>query len=216
MHWEILDSQRQVLLTTLADSISIKDCYMAGGTALSLQMKLRKSVDFDFFVPHPFSTDELLFQIRALYPTEIKVLQHQSHTLDLNIQGVQVSFFHYPYPMTEDFYIDQELPSLKMASPEDIAAMKMSAIGSRGARKDFFDLYHICLQKKISPRKMYDILQKKFGTDIDFSYMVMGLSYFEDAEHETLPNVFVRSDWKKIKTFFLSFAEEMQDIIVNS
>lgn len=40
---------------------------MAGGTALSLQLGLRKSVDFDFFVPHKFNTDTLYAQLKELY-----------------------------------------------------------------------------------------------------------------------------------------------------
>ena len=39
---------------------------MAGGTGLNIQMGLRKSVDFDFFVPHTFDTSFLYEKLSAL------------------------------------------------------------------------------------------------------------------------------------------------------
>ena len=39
---------------------------MAGGNGLNIQMGLRKSVDFDFFVPHTFDTSFLYEKLSAL------------------------------------------------------------------------------------------------------------------------------------------------------
>ena len=41
----------------------------------------------------------------------------------------------------------------------------------------------------------------------------MGLSYFEDAEDEILPNTFVDYNWKEIKKFFIEFQKEVQSIL---
>lgn len=49
MYFEILDNDRLTLLQTLCDKIDLSAFYLVGGTALSLQMKLRKSYDFNFF-----------------------------------------------------------------------------------------------------------------------------------------------------------------------
>lgn len=115
MHLEILDEKRKRLLKTLSESVRLRDYYMAGGTTLSLQMGLRKSADFDFFVPHTFNTDELLAQLSAIYP-ERMVLQQQCGTLDLKIHEIQVSYFYYPYRMLESYTSDSDLPSLRMAT----------------------------------------------------------------------------------------------------
>lgn len=47
IHWEILDKKRNEILPNL--SFLKEDFYLAGGTALALQLGHRESIDFDFF-----------------------------------------------------------------------------------------------------------------------------------------------------------------------
>ena len=49
MHLEILDERCIHLVRELAEIPETTCFYLAGGTALSLQLGLRKSYDFDFF-----------------------------------------------------------------------------------------------------------------------------------------------------------------------
>ena len=46
MFLETLDDHRIELLKKIVNKVDIGEYYMAGGTALSLQLELRKSVDF--------------------------------------------------------------------------------------------------------------------------------------------------------------------------
>ena len=50
MYWNIFDKERFELLKSISENVSISDYYMIGGTALSLQLSLRESFDFDFCV----------------------------------------------------------------------------------------------------------------------------------------------------------------------
>lgn len=84
MRWEILDETRKEILFKIVKNIDLKDYYLAGGTALSLQMGLRESFDFDFFVPHEFNTDDLLEQLRRIYP-QLLVKKQDNKTLDFMI-----------------------------------------------------------------------------------------------------------------------------------
>ncbi len=57
-------------------------------------------------------------------------------TCDVILNDVQTSFLWYPYPLVSGFITDETtLPGLKLCTAEDIAVMKLSAIGSRGSRK---------------------------------------------------------------------------------
>jgi hypothetical protein len=60
-----------------------------------------------------------------------------ANTLWFDVNGVPTSLMSFPYPN-----ITPPEPGLgvTVASLEDIAAMKIEAIASRGARKDFVDL----------------------------------------------------------------------------
>lgn len=140
----------------------------------------------------------------------MEVKQNQKGTCDVILNGVQVSFFYYPNPVIKDFVVVEEMPKLKMASVLDIAVMKVVAIGGRGAKKDFFDLYNILNKGNITINELSKGLMQKCSSNINYANTIMGLSYFEDAEQEILPKTFVEYDWEKIKKFFINFQADFQ------
>lgn len=203
MHWDILDKKRVSLLKKIAQGVDVGEYYMAGGTALSLQLGLRKSVDFDFFVPHKFNPHSLYAQLKDICPDDIIAVNVDNRgTCDVIMEGVQVSFFEYPYDTLYEYVRDQSMPELAMASIKDIAAMKALAIGSRGAIKVFFDLYQIYQRTDYGTYMLVHDLYLKYGEHTNLSYVGMGLNYFEEAEQEILPETYVKYDWKEIKGFF--------------
>ena len=208
MHWEIIDNSRYNLLKKITETISLENYYMIGGTALSLQMGLRESFDFDFCVQNIFNNEILLEELSKLGTIEVK--QNQKGTCDVIINGVQVSFFYYPNNVINDFVKVTEMPNLKFASILDIAEMKIVAIGGRGAKKDFFDLYNILNICNISKEKLAKGLVEKYGANINYMNVIMGLIYFEDAELEILPKTYVNYNWEEIKLFFEKFQPEFQ------
>ena len=211
MYWNIIDKDRYKLLKDIIETVTIPTYYMIGGTALSLQMGLRESFDFDFCVPTQFNNELLLEELGKI--GEMKVKQNQSGTCDVILNGVQVSFFYYPNKIINELVEPQEMPKLKMASILDIAIMKVVAIGGRGAKKDFFDLYNIINKCKISIKELAEGLIEKCGNKTNYVNIIMGLSYFEDAEQEILPKTFVEYNWDKIKEFFINFQKDFQRII---
>ena len=208
MYWNIIDKDRYSLLKKISETISLPNYYMIGGTALSLQLGLRESYDFDFCVPEEFNNEILLQELKKLGKLEVK--QNQKGTCDVILNDVQVSFFYYPNEILKDFIIDVDMPKLKIASILDIAVMKIIAIGGRGAKKDFFDLYNIINNNNITIDELINGLIKKSGNNINYVNTIMGLSYFEDAELEILPKPFVEYDWEKIKKFFISFQKDFE------
>ena len=208
MYWSILDNKRIELLRKIVKTISLNNYYMVGGTALSLQLNLRESFDFDFCTSDMFNSDVLLSELKSIGNTEVK--QNQKGTIDVLLDGVQVSFFFYQNNLVENIVKNDEIPNLRMASILDIAAMKVAAIGGRGAKKDFFDLYNIMKKCNIDTEKLASAVIKKFGTNVNYVNMIMGLSYFEDAESEELPKTFVEYDWNTIKKYFIDIQPEFQ------
>lgn len=208
MNWNIIDKDRYTLLKNITETVSIPVFYMIGGTALSIQLGLRESFDFDFCVPEQFNNEILLQELK--YLGEIEVKQNQKGTCDVILNGVQVSFFYYPNQVIKEFVTTEEMPKLKMASILDIAVMKIIAIGGRGAKKDFFDLYNIINKNNITIDELAKGLIQKCGNNINYANTIMGLSYFEDAEQEILPKTFVEYDWEEIKKFFINFQADFQ------
>lgn len=73
-----------------------------------------------------------------------------------------------------------------LASIQDIAAMKLSAITSRGAKKDYIDLFFL-LDSYTLPQ-LFDFYKVKFPDGSDF-LVVKSLTYFNDAEIEPMPKM---------------------------
>lgn len=211
MYWNIFDEERYRLLKNITETVSLNNYYMIGGTALSLQLGLRESFDFDFCVPEQFNNEMLLEEFRTLGEVEVK--QNQKGTCDVILNGVQVSFFYYPNNMVNKLVQVEEMPKLKLASVLDIAAMKITAIGGRGSKKDFFDLYNILNMSDFPVEELVEALIKKCGNNVNYVNTIMGLSYFEDAENEILPKVFVEYDWNQIKEFFCKFKTKFHECI---
>jgi hypothetical protein len=66
MFASVLSGDAQNALALLGGSGLLSQAYLAGGSALALQFGHRRSEDFDFFSPHPFSPDELGRALSAL------------------------------------------------------------------------------------------------------------------------------------------------------
>lgn len=213
MYWNILDENRYTLLKKITDTLSLPNYYMIGGTALSLQLGLRESFDFDFCVSVPFNNEVIIEELAKM--GEIEIQQNQKGTCDLILNGVQISFFYYPNPLINNVIKVEEMPNLKMASIIDIAIMKIVAIGGRGSKKDFFDLYYIIQKCHISISELAEGLIRKCGNHINYVNIIMGLSYFEDAEEEILPKTYVECDWRKIKEFYLKIQPEFEKELEN-
>ena len=214
MYWNIFGKDRYELLKKISEVVSINDYYMVGGTALSLQLGLRESYDFDFCVKSEFNNEILLDELKSI--GNVEVIQNQKATCDVLLNGVQVSFFYYPNEVLADFTKAEEMPNLKIASIFDIAVMKLVAIGGRGAKRDFFDLYNIIEKCNINSYELVNGLKQKCGDNINYVNIIMGLSYFEDAENEVLSNTFVNYNWENIKKFFIEFQKEIQKELENN
>ncbi|MCL4393050.1 nucleotidyl transferase AbiEii/AbiGii toxin family protein, partial [Patescibacteria group bacterium] len=125
-------------LALLKDIKSVSSFYLAGGTALSLQMGHRISYDLDFFTQEVFDTDKLLKSLNEVFKLHDVILTDGS--LRGFTDDCEISFFLYQYPLVNK---KEVYDGIFLASIKDIALMKIIAIGSRGARKDFYDLYFI-------------------------------------------------------------------------
>ncbi len=98
---------------------------------------------------------------------------------------------------------DETILGLYYASIEDIAVMKLVAISSRGAKKDFYDLYYICKYKEISLLSIFNNISIKFeNKEYSISHMITSITYFDDADVESDLNMFVDISYNEVKEFF--------------
>src|SRR3989339_746753 len=181
LHYEILDEQRKALLP-LFKPIRELGFYLAGGTALALQLGHRDSIDFDFFIEDSFDTEGLFKKLTEVFRgyTLVRV-QEEKDTLVLVINDeIRVSFMTYAYPLITPMF---ETEFFSLASLVDIGCMKLSAITSRSVFKDYVDLYFIL--HEVTLAELIKKLQLKMPT-LDPLLALKSLVYFDDIILEEL------------------------------
>lgn len=178
--WDILDEKRTEILPLLKTFKD--DFYLAGGTALALQIGHRDSIDFDFFSPESFSTEELFRKVDQVFKSHRVIkTQEAKDTLSVVIDdGIKMSFFAFPYKLIEPL-LDKN--NFKMSTIADIGAMKLSAITSRSVLKDYVDLYFIL--HKIGLNELLQMTETKFPT-LDANLILKSLVYFDDIQEEPI------------------------------
>ncbi len=196
MFYEILDKKRQAVIPLLKNFK--QDFYLAGGTALALQLGHRDSIDFDFFCPQNIDTQKLFEKVREVFKgRKVFKVQDEKNTLTVLIgETVKISFFSYKYDLLDQLI---EEPNLKLASVLDIACMKLSAITSRGVNKDYIDLYYILQELDLS--LLLDKSAIKFP-ELDSSLILKSLVYFKDLEIEPIRFKNNKAvDFERVKSF---------------
>ena len=167
---------------------------LAGGTGLALQLGHRYSEDLDFFSSEAFEADALIKRLSNVGPLSIQ--SRSSATLHAVLESLRVSFLGMEAPLV---YPGTPYRGLTLADPRDVAVMKLVAIGGRGSRKDFVDLYFY-LQAGGSLESTLALARRRFQR-IDYNeyHLLKSLVYFEDAETEPLPRMLRKASWPAIK-----------------
>ncbi|MCX6058662.1 MAG: nucleotidyl transferase AbiEii/AbiGii toxin family protein [Chloroflexi bacterium] len=203
--WNTITEDARLVLTHFSRSAIARSFYLAGGTALAMQLGHRHSVDLDFF-----STHEDILTIRtelenslSTFPT---LLADSSWgNLVYLVKNVRVGFYRYRFPLVAPLI---KIDGMRLASIEDIALMKLDALISRAAQKDFFDLYFIC--KNISLEQLFKLSTQKYPSVRDFeSQVAKRLVYFENAENESDPSLLENVPWQTVKEYFIKRAKEI-------
>jgi predicted nucleotidyltransferase component of viral defense system len=134
------------LIKKLSADDLLKEFVLVGGTALSLRLGHRKSIDIDMFINKPFDAPAIERHFRNAYNGQNTATLGNAVRAD--IDGVKTELMAHQYPWIRPI---EHTEGIRMASLEDIAAMKINAIVNSGSRtKDFVDVYRLLEQKNLS------------------------------------------------------------------
>lgn len=201
LSYQTIEPHTLELLKKLMAEPSLTGTRLVGGTSLALQYGHRSSVDLDFFGTlddDPLSIRECLERIG-----HVGVLKETKTIRIYDLDKVKIDFVNYSRyqwlaeSITED--------GLRLASPQDIAAMKVNAIEGRGTRKDFVDIYF--LLQHYSLDDILGFYQEKYPEHSVFRAL-MSLTYFEDAEKQMMPKMFSKVTWDEMKAYIIKEVEK--------
>jgi hypothetical protein len=129
------------IVATKLKSLLPASYYLAGGTALALQIGHRESVDLDYFTSEEIDTQHLFERIQLDFPgSNCQISYQEKNTLWITINTIKVSFIQRKQKMLMDFVHEDVF---QMASLSDIVCMKLAAICGREEYKDYFDLAYL-------------------------------------------------------------------------
>ena len=197
MFIETLPEATQRSLELLGAKKITRGFYLAGGSALALHLGHRLSVDLDFFTVQSF--DALALSRRLAQADTFTQEQRKKDTLLGAFAQVKVSFFRYSYPMLAP---TATVLNTAIASVPDIGAMKLDAIGTRGRKRDFIDLYFVCRAGHSLEEVLGWYREKYQGVEVNLIHYIKALTYFEEAEADPMPRMLKRVSWDRAKRFF--------------
>jgi len=82
--------------------------------------------------------------------------------------------------------------------------MKVDAIASRGAKRDFIDLYFIC-QSGYTLRDLFGFYDQRYGRlASNLIHIQKSLIYFEDAQKDPMPRMLKEVAWEDVKRYLVN------------
>jgi len=207
-HLEALTRDLKDVLREIGPFMSEKGLYLGGGTALAVYLGHRVSVDLDWFTEKPLQDPLNFAQELKDNGNPLVVTQVDRGTLHGSVHGVNVSFLEYRYPLLVPTNRWPEFHCF-LASPDDIACMKLSAIAQRGSKKDFIDLYAIVKTYR-NFGEVLDLYKKRYAVE-DIGHVLYGLAYFDDADREKTPMMLWDVEWDAIKENIRQWLREYTD-----
>jgi len=111
------------LISRLMQDQLLHSFYLVGGTALSLKIGHRESIDIDLFNSGDFDGDHLAGHMKEVYGADAR--RHKSNYVSGSIDNVDFDFISHKYPSIKPL---ETIEGIRMMSLQDIAAMKVNAI----------------------------------------------------------------------------------------
>ena len=156
LHAETVEAGTLALIRKLSSDPILANFVLVGGTALALQLGHRKSIDIDLFSRKPFAGPTIDEHLRNNYAT--KQLTSADNSITGYLSEVKATLIAHQYDWIRR---PENVEGIRMASLDDIAAMKLNAVVGSGKRlKDFVDVYFLLEHR--SMQEMTDAYLAKY------------------------------------------------------
>ena len=203
------------LLRKILDHLMFSDVFadfrLVGGTALSLYRGHRMSVDIDLFTDAEYKTidfDKIESFLREHYSyvdtNDFKVIGFGKSYYIGNSEddAIKLDLFY------TDPFIDEviEEDGIRLASVEEIIAMKLDVILRNGRKKDFWDIHE--LREDYTIDQMFALHEKRYPYTHDKESLTVKFTDFKEADDDFEPDCLRGRYWEFIKLDIIDFVRE--------
>lgn len=212
LHWNTVKPILKEVLTQFMQEKLFDPFRLVGGTSLSLQLGHRMSDDIDLFTDEPYDSldftaiDKFLRKTfkyvsdLAPGPVGMGVSYLVGHSKD---EGVKLDLFY------TDTFIQPALKigPYRLATVEEIIAMKIDIVQRKARKKDFWDLDELI--EKYSIDQMIALHKQRYPHSHDEKLIRENFVDFERADEDFKPICLKGKHWELIK---LDFVERIRGV----
>lgn len=177
---------------------------LVGGTALSLQIGHRESIDIDLFSDVDYGTlnfnkieDFLKSNFEYVDFLDVPSAMGKAYFIGENKDNtIKLDVFY------TDTYIQSyiEEDGIRMATIEEIIAMKVDIIQRGGRKKDFWDLHDLLDSHSIT--QMIDLHEQRYPYSHNKDLIIQNFTNFDQADDDFDPICYKGKYWEFIKEDF--------------
>jgi predicted nucleotidyltransferase component of viral defense system len=191
-------------------SDEFKDFRLVGGTALSLQIGHRISVDIDLFTDLDYGKVDFnkiekylkdTFKYVDSTKTDLIGFGKSFFVGETDIDSIKIDVYYTDHFISE--YLLEE--GIRLATIEEIIAMKIDVIQRKGRKKDFWDLHELI--HDYSLEKMLEFHLKRYPYSHDRQLTIQNLTNFANANDDFDPICLKYKYWEIIKLDFIDFVK---------
>jgi len=194
-----------LLLSTLQDLMetSVFDNFrLVGGTSLSLQLGHRQSVDIDLFTDCIYDSvdfkaiDDYLrihYAYMDTFVTDIVAMGKSYYIGKSKNDCIKLDLF-YADPFIRPYL---QVDELRLATLEEITAMKIDVVSRGGRKKDFWDIHE--LMEMFSIEHMLHLHEERYPYSHDRQEIISNFTSFENADIDFDPICLRKKYWEIIK-----------------
>jgi predicted nucleotidyltransferase component of viral defense system len=205
MYWNTVKPLLKEILIDLMNEDLFSSFRLVGGTSLSLQIGHRISVDIDLFTDANYGSIDF-DKIKDFFENKYQYCSYRNTKnvgmgTYFEIGNSKTDFVKVDLYYTDDFIFDALLiDGIRMATENEIIAMKLEVINQNGRKKDFWDLHYYL--DKISINQMIKFYEKRYPYSDSLNIKSQFLS-FEYADEDFNPVCLLNKNWDDIKLDFI-------------
>lgn len=212
LHYSTVNDLLKNSLLQLMKSDVFNNFRLVGGTALSLQIGHRESIDIDLFSDSEygaldFNAIENYLKENFQYVDFVNTIpamgksyfigENKENTIKLDIYYTDTYIQHYV-----------EVDGIRMATIEEIIAMKIDVVQRGGRKKDFWDLHDLLESYDIS--QMLDLHKQRYPYRHDRELIIQNFTSFKQADLDFNPICFKGKYWEFVKEDFEEIINEFK------
>ncbi|WP_442795866.1 nucleotidyl transferase AbiEii/AbiGii toxin family protein [Pelobium manganitolerans] len=213
LYWNTVETLLKEALLMLMNTEELKEFRLVGGTAMSLHLGHRMSIDIDLFTDAAYGSinfediDKMLRKSFAHVGGDFGGNPGLGRSYLVGKSSEEVVKLDLYYSMDPFFQNAVDEEGIRMASLEEIIAMKVDIIRKGGRKKDFWDLHEVLPRYDIN--QMLALHQQRFEWTHDEKMIRENFTNFSEAEADLTPICLRGKEWVFIK-------EDFEDAIANS